>query len=510
MLRTARGPLLPGWGFVYGGLARGLALALARGETSTTYVRAGSDDLVPGLSDVDLAIVVPDAAARARVVARWERMWRPRPWLRELFDVAVYEQAVLGDAAAASTFTYDLGTAEPRAAYFGAAPVADECSLRERPRPYGPLRDWRLLSGVECRPPLADQTAAERRIAAWLELQAWWTHTFDACVQPTGARKAYLCVKLIAEPARIWLWLVHGERLDRRRDVLIRASELLPEEEDAFGAALDLLDALPGRPAAAFDRFLPPFVRLTARIAERIADEVRDAGTTDVPLLGTEAPLTGEGLPLVDWRSVVWPSIPDETFVLMPGDPSDPDELAAASPAETGPYRTLRADGLLFTPHGPRRADLRGVQSAVTDPVTFALLEGFDVAEFPNVPGWSAQDWARRAVAEHRAWLRDAREHAELTVREWPDREARRASRDVRTLGRLFTAGRAAHFLETGELPLSAAGVADVLGVRDAFDHYCAARTGGDEPSGRVVAELRERIAGLPAYADDRRLEHAA
>jgi hypothetical protein len=504
MLRTGRGS------FVYAGLARGLALALARGETAATYVRAGFGDFVPGLSDVDLAIVVPDRAARRRVIARWERLWRPRTWLRELFDVAVYEDAVLAEAAAASTLTYDLGRTEPRAAYFGATPVDDECFLRERPRLYGPLRDWQLLSGVERRPALADQTAAERRIAAWLELQAWWRHAFDACVDPSGPRKAYLCVKLVAEPARIWLWLVHGERIDRRRDVLVRAREALPEDERAFGDALALLDALPGGPAAPLDRVLPPFVRLTARIAERIGEEVREAGTNSVPLLGRRSRLTGEGLPLVDWRSLVWPSIPDETFVLAAGDPADPADVAAATPDIAGPYRTLRAQGVLFSPHGPLRADLRGVQSAVTDPVSVALLDGSDTAEFANVPGWSARDWARRAVAEHRAWLRDGREQAELTLREWPDTEARHSSRGVRTLGRLFTAGRAAHFLEAGELALSAAAVADVLGVGHAFEEYRAARSGAHEP-GRVVAEVRERVAGLRAYVEDPpRLEHAA
>ena len=46
-----------------------------------------------------------------------------------------------------------------------------------------------------------------------------------------------------------------------------------------------------------------------------------------------------------------------------------------------------------------------GGQCEVTDPVSFALARGALVANFPNVPGFSIQDTARRALAEHAAWL---------------------------------------------------------------------------------------------------------
>ena len=53
----------------------------------------------------------------------------------------------------------------------------------------------------------------------------------------------------------------------------------------------------------------------------------------------------------------------------------------------------------------PWRARLRAVQCAATDPVTTALLAGRSVARFPDVAGWSARDWARRAVNEQRPLL---------------------------------------------------------------------------------------------------------
>jgi hypothetical protein len=46
---------------------------------------------------------------------------------------------------------------------------------------------------------------------------------------------------------------------------------------------------------------------------------------------------------------------------------------------------------------------MRTVQTTLTDPVSVALLSGEDVARFPDVPGFSARDLARRALAEHAA-----------------------------------------------------------------------------------------------------------
>ena len=56
--------------------------------------------------------------------------------------------------------------------------------------------------------------------------------------------------------------------------------------------------------------------------------------------------------------------------------------------------------------HTPGRAGrMRMLQAWFTDPVSFAVLSGSTVAVFPSARGWCASDWARRAVAERRAWL---------------------------------------------------------------------------------------------------------
>ena len=506
VLRTSRGRFRALWAVVYAGLAHALAYALMRGESSAAYVRAGVGDVVFGLSDIDLAIVVPNRTARRRVVARWQRLYGRRPWLRDVFDVAVYDDAVLADAAAASTFTYDLGRAKPRAAYLGTAPLYDESSLRERPRLYGPTSDWRLLRGADRRPAVPTQTTQERRIAAWLELQTLWRYAFEACVDPTSPRKAHLCVKLVSEPARILLWLVHRERLDRRDAVLRRAIEVFPEEEHSFRDALALDAALPRRPVAPFEAFVPHLVRLSARIADRLVDEVQVDGTQRVLLVGGDAPVVVAGsgdvvLPLADWRAVVWPSLPDETFAPLAGDASDPQVLGEATRNGGESYPLLRQGDLLVLPSARGRSNLRAVQCRVTDPVTFALLDNDSCAEFPGSAGWCARDWAKRAVAEHRAWLRDGRDREQPTYREWPSFEARRAAASVRALGRLFTAARAALFLgsDASELALTAFAVAELLGEQETYEEYAAARRGETSASARTTDAFRERVLRLYA-----------
>ena len=118
-----------------------------------------------------------------------------------------------------------------------------------------------------------------------------------------------------------------------------------------------------------------------------------------------------ELLPLTDWRARAVPSPfePDECFALLPGDPAEPRTLGAAATAgSAGPYPALRSGELLvIASRGWMRSRLRTAQCAVTDPVSFALLAGREVADFPDAPGWSIRDSAERAVVEHRGWLEE-------------------------------------------------------------------------------------------------------
>lgn len=527
MLRTRRGPLRTLWWLAYETLARAAGLYLSGADRRVAvYARTGLgvEDPVYGLSDIDLALALPEdiAADRERVLRRWLRLRRALPLLSGLMlELRVEEDRDLHAAGAAPVLTHGLGDRAAPPAYPVRAATTWRPRLQERPGLYGPLYDWRLLAGPERRPRQRDWEPAERSIAAWLELQFWWRQAFRACVDPSGPRKPYLCVKLVAEPARILLWLVHGERIVRRKDVLERALRLMPEEEAGLRMALATLGRLPDIVEAPLEDALRSLVRQSRRVAELLARETADVGVTAVRLVGTDGELPlppgADGglrsllhdgaepqlLPLTDWRARAVPSPfePDESFAVLSGDPAEPRTLrAAAAAGSAGPYPALRSGGLLvLAARDWGRGRLRAAQSAVTDPVSFALLAGRDVADFPNAPGWSAEDSAERAVAEHRGWL------AEHPDRPEPTGEA---------LGRLFAAVRAAQLwtsIKEGApmLPLMLGDAGRVLAAGDpgmrplaeqACGEYEAYRLGSRTPSAGTVAALRREVLRLPAY----------
>jgi hypothetical protein len=140
-----------------------------------------------------------------------------------------------------------------------------------------------------------------------------------------------------------------------------------------------------------------------------------------------------------------------------------------------------------------KQARLRAIQCAMSDPVSFAVVNGSDTAAFPDVAGWSARDSARRAVAEHLGWLREGVGQDD----------------DVDALGRLLTAARAALFLQSveaddPELALGVASVADRLDDPLALEVYEAYRAGhltGERPPSGLAEAFRGSVAGMPAYA---------
>ena len=543
MVRTERGPLRAVWAALYAAVTRAVTAYLSRGRRGAAAYVARSiamDDPVYGVSDIDLVVVVPDDRRcrgddSARLRRRWQRLRRAIPPLGELLpDVAFYEDQELAEAMAGSVLTYglDRGGRSPRdrPAFRGSAPV-DEFGLRSRPGVYGATRDWRLVRGPDRRPLARALSRQDRRIAAWQELQFWWSFAFGLANDPARPRSASLCVKLVAEPARVWLALVDSAVIPRRRDVLRRAVVRLPEEEEAIRRALELHDRLGRSPPPPLAETLPAFVRLTARVAGRLREELRDEAQTPVRLVGGDGPLVlpaGNGgldplererarvLPLVDWRALANPVLPDEAFRVVAGDPGCAEHLARAARAgRSGPYHGLIGAGLLVLP-APGvwdRCYLRAVQCQPTDPVSFALVDGSETAAFHDVPGWCARDWARRAVAEHRAELSG---HPGRCAQRphWAEVEA--AAPPVRAVAKLLTAARAGLFLERveagdPELPLTAAAVAARLSERSSgaravaestLEQYRAGLAGASGPPDRTVAALRKLVAALPAYAE--------
>jgi hypothetical protein len=514
---------------------RAVAAYLRRGTpAAAAYVARtfAADDAVYGLSDVDLIVVFPGdperpKAEHIRLKKRWERLARSVPPLAALFpDTAFYEDAALREAIGSSVHTFGLESGA--AAFFGAADPFDDLGLRTRPGIRGPTRDWRLVAGPERRPPLPPFGAEEQRIAAWLELQFWWGNAFELAARPDAPWGVYGAAKLLSEPARILLAFRGQGFPPSRREALELALRRLPEHEPGLRLALELLRRLgrSGDGDDALGRALPHALRLSAAIAAELAAAAEDAEGVEVALRGGGADLIRPGgeprgglLPLADWRAVCTPSLPDEALEPWPGEADDLETSAAAARAGArGPYPLLRAGELLLLPALGlwTRSLLRAIQCAITDPVSTAVVEGRAHACFPGLAGWSARDWARRGVAEHRAWL--ASPPASKPRRgEWLDGAAGWMPAPARDVAKLLTAARAGLFLESlegdeAELALTLAAVVERLGARDRDAGATAAEAlgvyresieeAGVTPHGaeRAAAALREVVAALPAY----------
>jgi hypothetical protein len=518
MLRTQAGNLRPVWRLCYELLLKSLAGWLRRDVDAAVYVGGtfGHGDPVYGVSDIDLIVVAPNdrnepGRNRLRVKERWSKLStriRPATWV--ISAVCTYEEREFDAVVASTCFTYGIGpdAVEPE--------ILDEAGLLTRPGLW-PTREWRLVAGPDLRPPDRSTEVDRRRLNVWLELQFWWRLAVEGCLTPDAPQVPYLCVKLAAEPARMLLWLEHGEQAFDRRNVLERAIARYPEELATFERALELHDRLHLSPEVRVDDFLPCFMRLSSRAAAALSAEVADAGATAVRLVGEPSDLllpdldpaqvndNGRMQPLVDWAALGRPLPGDESFAVADR-PIVADQLAEAARAyRPASYRALRTEDLLVLA-APRRARLmlRGVQCPMSDPVSFALANGGRVATFPDVPGWAALDTARRAVSEHRSQLNS----------ENGGREANDAAR----LAMLLSALRASLFLESiedgaAELALtlvaaagsaasrdpSAAAIAEAAGAayRDAIVENTA-------PPARTVSALAELVRNRPAYAADR------
>jgi hypothetical protein len=164
-----------------------------------------------------------------------------------------------------------------------------------------------------------------------------------------------------------------------------------------------------------------------------------------------------------------------------------------------GPYPALRSGQLLVlaSRRWPRTL-FRAVQCPVSDPVSFALIDGRGSALFPAVPGWSAADTAARAVAEHRAWLADPVGQADAGL----------------ALSMLISAARAALFSRsvTSGSPILTPAVAGTLRAMraefpgpavldDVEAAYFGWRQTGLSPSDGVVSAFRTLVSGMEPFA---------
>lgn len=518
------------WPRLYGGFERGLALLLLRGLDGSAYVRGGTgrDQPLWGVSDIDLICVVAGdpirrGAARERVLGRWRRLRRRTRQIDALGSVGVYEDDDLAEAVADTYLTHGLrapsdAATRRRALYYPGRPGSDDAWLRARPGLFGPMADWRLVAGEERRPPTPEQDDDRVRIAAWGDLQHWWLYAFERACDPRHPTTSYLAAKLIVEPVRIMLWLDERRAVWRRPEVISIGLERYPEYERDLLFARDLIADPLGleRDCGAHERALaealPRFVRLSDAVAERLERGVGErrlavrllgSGAELVPPPGKDWTLPGAPLPLCDWRGLCVRSWPDEALVPAGAEPTLAGLAGAVADSSGGAQPVIRSGSLLIMPAPQGRSQIRRVASALTDPVSTALIAGRTQAQFARAPGLSATDWARRAVAERAAQL-----------------EARDPSgggpRDRDRLGLLFCGARAALFAlslpqERGEpeLALTATAAARVLSAREpqrtaAIEACVAACTDPATELEPVAAvELERLVTGLLAEAGD-------
>ena len=402
LVRAGRGPLRGPLALAYESAARAYARGLLAGlDGASAYARGSlaSRSPAPGLSDIDLAVVVGSAADRRVAEERHARLERRAPWVARavLERPRTYVHGELERIAGHSVFTY------PGAAY---APGASRGVVRqlERPELGAAVRAWRRLAGPERRPSPPPRDAQARRVAAWLELQYRWRWAWRAFAgELPPLRAGDVVAKLVLGTAA----------------ALEEAGRPAPAEAE-LAAARTVEERPDLAPPDAAGSLLATALGLADRLAAAVERDLAEVPHDEVKLLGAPPAGTVRGrLPLADFRAVACPEPLGAALVVDGGDPADPTALAAAErAARGGPYVGLRSGRvLLVAPGGFYRGALRTVQCAATDPVTFALLDGRDVARFPRVSGWSAADWARRAAIEHAAWrhepaLRPAAERA--------------------------------------------------------------------------------------------------
>lgn len=493
MVRTEQGPLRPLWAGLHAGLLRAASAYLRRGHPDSAVFIRGSfacGDPAYGLSDMDVIVVLAGSTRaggwhRERLEQRWRRLCRAIPGLARVIALKVYEEAELADAAGTTALTYGLGSAAAGALFHGEGLSNRHYALRTRPDLYGATRDWRHLAGPDRRPPVPVTTGHDRLVAGWLELQCWWRYVAWCCLHPEDRKVPYYCFKFVAEAARIWLWVAHGERTDGRLDALRRATRLMPADEALVARVLATRRDLASCPGNLLSEVLAWLVCFSSRLAGFIATQVQEVGSTDVSLCCADT--SRPPVPLVDWRALVMGEPPDGRLILSPSSPCTVAAIARAALAEQrGSHVALQAPGVLVLPSAdldsrpvPRGA-LRTIQCDASDPVSLAVVRGDRTASFPNVRGWSAIDLARRAVAEHRMRV--------LRLRKRPV-----ISTDQQAL--LLSAARAALFLESLEdgepqLHISGSDIAEALAAR-----YRPRAVAAEDPE-----DLERAVSDLPAF----------
>lgn len=473
------------------------------------YVRGSvaSNTTVHGLSDIDVIACtgesISDPLATARLRSNFHAVQRRIPLMKDLVEVSVISTA---DARRAIHAPYQVGSTPTTAMTIHPGGGA---------RLYGPLRDWRNISGLDIFDSPSPGDPTHRSLWTWLDLQHLWRHTFRLCSNPDTPHATYFCVKSLAELVRLWAWLEYDQKLPLAPSTLERAGDYLHDNDTVFTEAAKLWRKLHLCPPPPTEPTVSALLRTTEKFARRLDRMAAGAGRTEVQIVGDNRDelliptavqtklhrLAGNSSavhPLVDWRARVMPTLPDELFVPIAGDPSNVSLIGnLAGMLVEGAYVALRNDNVMVYPcrwHGARGAAmLRAVQCPVSDPISFALSDGHLHALFPRLPGWSAEESARRALVELNASVVAA------------DTEELEPIRRLALLLELVRAGLFHESLRLGKpmLALSISVAIRLLGERyshlkgvldDGYQSYCAARLSDVDPCPDLLFTLQQNI----------------
>jgi hypothetical protein len=481
VIATSRGPLAPLWRMAYRAAARAAAIWLARPGGVAVYLRERAE-VVPGLSDLDLLLVTEGEEEIGPAAQRLEELEeRLAPIGRPIESVQVDTAEAVARGARDSVLTHGLRDARP----------SRSIVLQNRPALAGQLRGLRRLAGPDLLPPdPGPWPAALRPGIAWLDLQFWWRQAFLLCAGPSRPWNALSAVKLVAEPLRALSWLEGRPWEGRREHVLRAALERFPAQEEALVHALELARGLAGAPAPDVAVVTGALQAWSTAIAAEMARRAEAAGHAGVRLAGAgPAPAP---VPLCDWPARVLPARPDAQLSVARGAPGDPAAVRRAARAwSPGRHPGLRAGDLLALPKlAWIDGRLRSASCPAFDPVTFALLDGEPAARFPELPGLSAADCARRAVAEHSLELGNPAAYPE---------------EDGEGVARLLASARAALFLDSceagdPELCVTLAEAAGRIDAGYALEALEAGRGRGEPTDPAVLERLRAEVRAMGPF----------
>ena len=346
---------------------RGYGRWLAGGVRETTVYARGSlaaRQPVPGLSDLDLVVVVPDERARSEMDARHADLERARPVAR---PGGVRAAARLRGGRDPARRRPDDADLRPRALRAGRA-----ARHLPPPRAARPRRRVRRLA-PPARPRAPRARARPRRAHAPPPRVARDRVPLALDLACRGRRPA-AGARAGRDGARPWS---RASARGGARAAATGARRARPRR-DALALARAILRAPCRIEPDGIARLLPGAVAIADQLAAAMAAQIAEAGTTEVRLVGAPATAAAparrlaRGRPPAAARRHVRPLRGRRGRRARPG-------RGAARERADGPYAALRHGRLLLlAPDGFVRSGLRALQCELADPVSFALLDGRD------------------------------------------------------------------------------------------------------------------------------------